>query len=86
MERQIDISEARRRFRDALMHTHATRNDAGEVEAAAAGFCRVLRIAGEPPERALVSAKAVIEETIDGDDALLAERAISRCIEFYFRE
>jgi hypothetical protein len=56
------------------------------VEATVAELCKLHRLAGHSPEHTLVDAKAVIEETIDGHDATLAERAVSHCIEHYFRE
>ena len=82
----MDIVEARAQFRAAIVHTHTTRTGIGEVDAAAGRFCMLMRQAGHTPQRTLIDAKAVIEETIDGHDAILAERAITRCIEHYFRD
>ena len=81
-----DVAAARQRFRAALNHTHETRTDVGHMEAAAAKFCQTMRRSGMPPEGAVRPAKQVIEETIDGHNQSLAERAVSRCIEYYFRE
>jgi hypothetical protein len=82
----ISMEGARARLRAALVHTHTTRTDMDEVEAAAGDFCRLHRLAGHSPERALLDAKAVIEETIDGHDATVAERAVTRCIERFFHD
>ena len=72
-------------FRQALLRSHRSREFLGEVEAAAAHFCRALRQRGVPPERMLIDAKRVIEETINGDDVLVAERAVESCIRHYYR-
>jgi hypothetical protein len=72
-------------FRQALIRSHRSREFLGEVEAAAAHFCRALRHQGVPPERMLVDAKRVIEEAIDGDDVSVAERAVESCIRHYYR-
>jgi len=72
-------------FRQALIRSHHSREFLGEVEAAAAHFCRALRRQGVPPERMLVDAKRVIEEAIDGDDVPIAERAVESCIRHYYR-
>jgi hypothetical protein len=72
-------------FRQALLRSHRSREFLGEVEAAAAHFCRALRERGVAPERMLIDAKRVIEEAIDGDDVLVAERAIESCIRHYYR-
>ncbi|MEO7455863.1 MAG: hypothetical protein ABIY52_06350 [Gemmatimonadaceae bacterium] len=79
-----DVVAARDKFRAALSYSHATRGGIAELEASAATFCLLMRQAGHTPERTVIDAKAVIEETIDGHDATLAERAVSRCIEHYF--
>jgi hypothetical protein len=73
------------RFRQALLRSHRSRAFVGEVEAAAAQFCRALRARGVPPERMLIDAKRIIEETIDGHDAPIAERAVGSCIRHYYR-
>ena len=86
LDGDIGIVEARAQFRAALVHTHTTRMGIGDVDVAAGRFCMLMRQAGHTPQRTLIDAKAVIEETIDGDDAILAERAITRCIEHYFRD
>ena len=80
-----DVSETREQFRTALRHTHKTRLDVADVEVAVGRFCEAMRGAGQSPERTLIDAKAVIEETIDGHDLTLAELAVKRCIEHYFR-
>ncbi len=80
-----DIVDARAIFRAALVHTHITRTDMKELESAAGRFCMLMRQAGNSPERTLIDAKAVIDETIDGHDATVAELAIRNCIEHYFR-
>ena len=55
------------------------------TRAAAAHYCRALRQKGVAPERMLIDAKRVIEQTIDGDDMMLAERAVESCIRHYYR-
>ena len=72
-------------FKQALIKSHRSREFLGEVEAAAAHYCRDLRRQGVPPERMLVDAKRVIEEAIDGDDVPVAERAVESCIRHYYR-
>lgn len=72
-------------FKQALIRSHRSREFLGEVEAAAAHYCRALRQRGVPPERMLVDAKRVIEEAIDGDDVPVAERAVESCIRHYYR-
>jgi hypothetical protein len=72
-------------FRDALLRSHRTHGFIGEMESAAAQFCREMRRQGHPPERMLRDAKRVIHETIDGDDAPMAERAVVSCIQHYYR-
>lgn len=79
----IDAAEAQ--FRQALMRSHQSREFLGEVEAAAAHFCRALRQRGVAPERMLIDAKRVIEDVIDGDDIPVAERAVEGCIRHYYR-
>lgn len=82
----VGIVEARAQFRAALLHTHVTRGGMPELEATAGRFCMLMRLAGHTPQRTLIDAKTVIEETIDGDDATLATAAVSRCIEHYFKD
>jgi hypothetical protein len=77
-----DVEES---FRQALLRSHRSREFLGEVEAAAAHYCRALRQQGVAPERMLIDAKRVIEQTIDGDDVMLAERAVESCIRHYYR-
>lgn len=77
--------EAEAIFRAALLRSHKTRGFIGEMEWAAAQFCRELRRQGHPPERTLRDAKRVIHEAIDGDDVPVAERAVVSCIQHYFR-
>jgi hypothetical protein len=79
-----DLTTARLEFRKALLKSRETRKDIGEVEAAAARFCRVLREKGRTPEAMLIDAKQVIEEAIDGDSKPIAERAILSCIQHYY--
>ena len=79
---QGDVEES---FRQALLRSHRSRQFLGEVEAAAAHYCRALRERGVAPERMLIDAKRVIEQTIDGDDVVLAERAVESCIRHYYR-
>ena len=77
-----DVEES---FRQALLRSHRSREFLGEVEAAAAHYCRALRQKGVAPERMLIDAKRVIEQTIDGDDVPVAERAVESCIRHYNR-
>jgi hypothetical protein len=72
-------------FREALLRARHTRQSIGEVEAAAAQYCRELRRQGLPPERMLRDAKRVIHDAIDGNDSIVAERAVQSCIQHYFR-
>ena len=72
-------------FKQALLRSHRSREFLGEVEAAAAHYCRALRQRGVAPERMLVDAKRVIEQTIDGEDVPIAERAVESCIRHYYR-
>jgi hypothetical protein len=72
-------------FRQALLRSHRSREFLGEVEAAAAHFCRALKRLGVPPERMLIDAKRVIEDTIDANDGIVAERAVESCIRHYYR-
>ena len=72
-------------FKQALIKSHRSREFLGEVEAAAAHFCRALKRQGVPPERMLIDAKRVIEQAIDGDDVPVAERAVESCIRHYYR-
>ncbi|MEO6526876.1 MAG: hypothetical protein ABIP93_09655 [Gemmatimonadaceae bacterium] len=83
--RAFGDGSAEQQFKDALLRSHRSREFLGEVEAAAAHFCRALRHQGVPPERMLVDAKRVIEEAIDGHDAPVAERAVESCIRHYYR-
>jgi hypothetical protein len=78
-------SEAEQLFRNALLRAHRTHGFVGEMEAAAAQFCREMRRQGHPPERMLKDAKRVIEQAIDGDDVPIAERAVLSCIQHYYR-
>jgi hypothetical protein len=79
------IALARQVFRQALVKSHQSHRNIGEVEAAAARFCEALRRAGHTPEGMLIDAKKVIEEAIDGEDVPVAERAVTSCIQHYFR-
>lgn len=80
------VSQAREEFRNALVESHRRRSSVGEVEAAAARFCRAMRAQGATPERTLIDAKQVIELAIDGHDVRVAERAVTSCIQHYFRD
>jgi hypothetical protein len=84
-EREPAPSDAESNFRRALLRSHRTREFVGEVESAAAQFCREARRNGHPPERMLRDAKRVIEDVIDGEDATMAERAVLSCIQHYYR-
>jgi hypothetical protein len=79
------LDAAKERFRLALLRSRQTQEYIGEVEAAAAKFCQALRGQGESPERTLIDAKRVIEETIDGHHQSTAERAVLSCIQHYYR-
>jgi hypothetical protein len=83
--RARQAGDAEQQFREALLRSHRSREFLGEVEAAAAHFCRALKREGVSPERMLVDAKRVIDEAIDGDDAPVAERAVESCIRHYYR-
>jgi hypothetical protein len=72
-------------FRSALRRSHRNHDCIGEVESAAAQFCREMRRQGHAPEQMLKDAKRVIEEAIDGDDVPVAERAVQSCIRHYYR-
>lgn len=72
-------------FRSALLRSHQSREFLGELEAAAAHFCRAHREQGVSPERTLIDAKRVIAATINGDDASVAEHAVASCIRHYYR-
>jgi hypothetical protein len=72
-------------FRRALLRSHRTREFIGEMESAAAQYCREARRLGLSPERTLRDAKRVISEAIDGEDAAMAERAVLSCIQHYYR-
>ena len=85
-------SEAEGAFRAALLRSIAAGGargpigHVGEVEAAAAQFCREQRRQGHPPERMLRDAKRVIHEAIDGEHVAVAERAVQSCITHYYRK
>lgn len=72
-------------FKAALLRARETRESIGQMESAAAQFCRELRRQGQPPERILRTAKRVIHEAIDGNDSIVAERAVQSCIQHYSR-
>ena len=84
-ESSPDGGSAEEQFRDALLRSHRTHGFIGEVESAAAQYCREMRRQGHSPERMLKDAKRVIHEVIDGDDAPVAERAVLSCIQHYYR-
>ena len=81
----LHVEHVAETFKQALIKSHRSREFLGEVEAAAAHFCRALRRQGVPPERMLIDAKRVIEEAIDGNDVPIAERAVESCIRHYYR-
>jgi hypothetical protein len=83
--RDPELHDAESSFRRALLRSHRTREFVGEMESAAAQFCREARRHGHPPERMLRDAKRVISDAIDGDDAKMAERAVLSCIQHYYR-
>lgn len=83
---EAGVSHAREEFHNALVESHRRRSSIGDVEAAAARFCRALRAQGVTPERTLIDAKQVIELAIDGRDIPVAERAVLSCIQHYFRD
>ena len=85
-ESEVDMNRARADFRDALLAANSTRHADVRLEKAVSTFCHGAKLLGHSPERVLVDAKQVIEETIDGDNARLAERTVSTCIQQYFRE
>ena len=85
-ESDVDMKRAKADFREALLAANRTRNAEGDLEKAVSTFCHGAKLLGRSPERVLVEAKQVIEETIDGDNARLAERTVSTCIQQYFRE
>lgn len=80
------IGAAQVQFRDALLHSLQSRTHIGEVEAAAAHFCQVLKRSGRSPEATLIVAKQVIHDAIDGEAQVVAERAVQSCIQHYFRD
>ena len=84
MSNEEELASARVQFHDALVKSFETRKDIGEVEAAAARFCEILRRTGHTPEATLIDAKRVIEEAIDGEGKPIAERAILSCIQHYY--
>jgi hypothetical protein len=84
-DREPELADAEAIFRRALLRSHRTREFVGEMESAAAQYCREARRQGYPPERTLRDAKRVISDAIDGDDAIMAERAVLSCIQHYYR-
>ena len=82
---KLRADDAESVFRSALLRTHMTHGFIGEMEWAAAQFCREMRRQGHPPERMLRDAKRIIHEAIDGDDVSVAERAVQSCIQHYYR-
>jgi hypothetical protein len=82
-DRKNDATTA---FHDALLRARHRREALGEVEAAAARYCRELREQGESPEHTLKGAKQIIHGAIDGKDAMTAERAVQSCIRHYYRD
>lgn len=80
------VGAARVQFRDALVHSLQSRSHIGEVEAAAAHFCQVLKRSGRSPEATLIVAKQVIHDAIDGEAQAVAERAVLSCIQHYYRD
>lgn len=86
IESGVDIERTRNDLRNALLTANRTHNADRQLESAVTAFCHQARLLGHAPERVLVDAKHVIEETIDGDNARLAERTVSICIQQYFRE
>lgn len=85
-ESDVDMKRAKADFREALLAANRTRNADRQLEKAVSTFCHGEKLLGRSPERVLVDAKQVIEEAIDGENARLAERTVSLCIQQYFRE
>jgi DNA-binding FadR family transcriptional regulator len=79
------LSEVEEQFHQALMRSHQNRSFIGEVESAAAQYCREMRRRGHAPERVLKDAKRVIHDAIDAEDVAVAERAVLSCIQHYYR-
>lgn len=79
------IAEAEERFRSALARSSRNRDFIGEVESAAAQYCREMRRQGHAPERVLKDAKQVIYEVLDHHAAPIAEAAVQSCIQHYYR-
>jgi hypothetical protein len=79
------LADAENLFHTALLRSHQNREFIGEVESAAAQFCRERRRQGQAPEQVLKDAKRVIQAAINGDDAPVAERAVLSCIRHYYR-
>ena len=79
------IVDAEAQFRSALVRSRLDRTSIGEVESAAAQYCREMRRQGFSPERVLKDAKEIIHSVLDGDDAPVAERAVLSCIQHYYR-
>jgi hypothetical protein len=84
-ERAPDSGEAEQAFRAALVRASQGRDGAGEVQSAAARFCRELRDQGVAPQEALKVAKRVIRDAIDGEYLHVAEAAVESCIKHYYR-
>ncbi len=83
---QDPVSEAVESFRSALLRSHRDGAFIGELESAAAQFCRLMRQQGYAPEEMLKDAKRVINDAIDDENTRVAERAVQVCIQHYFRE
>ena len=82
---QDDVLAAKETFRASLVRAHRARERIGDVEVAAAQFCQALRRHGHSPERMLIEAKQVIEGAIDDENRPLAEKAVTSCIQHYYR-
>ena len=78
------LADAEILFHSALVRSHRSHEFIGEVESAAAQFCRERRRQGDTPEQVLKDAKRVIHAAIDGEDVPIAERAVLSCIQHYY--
>ena len=79
------VTAARLGFREALMRSHRKHGYYDQLEIAASRYCTLLHEQGFSPERTVVLAKQVIEEVIDDHDRPVAERAVTICIQEYYR-
>ena len=64
------LADAEILFHSALVRSHRNREFIGEVESAAAQFCRERRRQGDTPEQVLKDAKRVIDHLRQTDEYL----------------